>query len=235
MILTESKFFVFLICAITLYYVVPKKYSYITLFVCSIYFLFFNNITWLNLLFVTLLLGISYGGGLLIDKYSGKKTKKKRKWAFIGSITLILLIMGYLRYTNMFISMINTFLTNKISYIDTNPPIGLAYFSLIMIGYLIDCYWGISKPQKNPVKMGLFMTYFPILTSGPFIKYSDTEKQLFERKKFALDYFLNGLLRMLWGAFKILIIGEINVGKSSLIERFTNDSFSPDIQPTISK
>ena len=35
--------------------------------------------------------------------------------------------------------------------------------------------------------------------------------------------------------FKILVIGEIYVGKSSLIERFIEDSFSPDMQSTIGK
>ncbi len=75
-----------------------------------------------------------------------------------------------------------------------------------MIGYLVDSFWGISKVQKNPVKLGLFMTYFPILTSGPFIKYSEQEKELFERKPFDITRLLNGMIRMLWGAFKILII-----------------------------
>ena len=206
MVLTGSKFFVFLICALLLYYVLPKKYSYISLFLCSIYFLFFNNFTIFNLLFVALLLGITYGGGIQIDKYQQSKDKKKTKIYFIGSISLILLIVGYLKYTNMFISIINTFLTNKINYINTNPPLGLSYISLIMIGYLIDTYWGITKAQRNPVKLGLFLTYFPILTSGPFIKYNDTEKGLYNRKKFNLEVFLNGLLRILLGSFKILII-----------------------------
>ena len=106
----------------------------------------------------------------------------------------------------MFINIVNLFMINKIANIDTNPPLGLSYFSLVMIGYLIDSYWGISKVQKNPVKLGLFMTYFPILTSGPFMKYSDQEKELFDRKPFDMSRFLNGLIRMLWGAFKILVI-----------------------------
>ena len=206
MILTGFKFFVFLMCALMLYYVVPKKFRYIPLFLMSIFFLFFNNFTWLNLLFVVLLLLISYGGGLLINKYKDKKEDKKAKIFFILSVVLIVGIMAYLKYTNMFISIINLFMSNKIGFIDTNPPLGLSYYSLIMIGYLIDCFWGLNKAQKNPIKMGLFMTYFPIITSGPFIKYGDTEEQLFRGNDFALDRFLNGCVRALWGVFKMLVI-----------------------------
>ena len=46
---------------------------------------------------------------------------------------------------------------------------GVSYFTLILIGYLLDVRWEtVEQPQRNPLKMLLFAGYFPQLTSGPF-------------------------------------------------------------------
>ena len=75
-----------------------------------------------------------------------------------------------------------------------------------MISYLVDIYWEKIKPQKNILKCALFMSYFPILTSGPFIRYGDIEDNLYGSHKFSYDRMCSGLLRVTWGIFKILVI-----------------------------
>ncbi len=75
-----------------------------------------------------------------------------------------------------------------------------------MISYLIDIYRGTCKAQKNIFKCALFMSYFPILTSGPFIRYDSIEDDLYKEHKFDFDRMRKGFLRILWGLFKILVI-----------------------------
>ena len=93
----------------------------------------------------------------------------------------------------------------------TPPPnslIGISYYSLIIISYLVDIYRGICKPQKNIFKFALFMSYFPILTSGPFIRYENIKDDLYGKHKFNHKALCNGLIRILWGLFKILVISQ---------------------------
>ena len=36
--------------------------------------------------------------------------------------------------------------------------LGMGYFTLQILGYVIDCYWGNEEPQKNPLKLFLFVS-----------------------------------------------------------------------------
>lgn len=194
-------FFVFVFISLFFYYLLPKKISYIVLLCFSLFFLFYNSLSVINVVSVVLIFLISYVSGLLISK-----NRDKSKGILIISVILILVILGYLKYTNVFISMVNTLFKSNISLISVTSPLGISYFSLIMIGYIVDVYWSTNDSETNPLKLLLFMIYYPILTSGPFIKYSEIKDELFSKRKFKIDNIINGLLRVLWGLFKVLII-----------------------------
>lgn len=119
----------------------------------------------------------------------------------------------YLKYMNIFILPINKVLkllgyTNTIPKVNTNSLIGVSFYSLIMISYLIDIYRGVCKSQKNILKCALFISYFPILTSGPFIRYENIKNELYGEHKFNYKNMCYGLVRIFWGLFKILAISE---------------------------
>lgn len=87
-------------------------------------------------------------------------------------------------------------------------PIGISYFTLIMIGYLTDIYWGKFHAENNFLKFTLFTSYFPQLSSGPFVKYDVTGKDLFHIHRFDFEKIVSGLERVIWGFFKKLVIAE---------------------------
>ena len=210
MSLTSLVFALFCIVTICIYFLVPKKIQWIILLISSLVFLFFDGSLPLNIIKFLLILVPTYFCGLLIEK--NKENKKAKIYLTIG----IMLIVGqlfYFKYANFFINTINLFLERfnseyLINNLESNSLIGISYFSLIMISYLVDIYNGICKPQKNPFKCALFMTYFPILTSGPFIRYNDVEKDLYGKHKFDFNRVCNGLVRILWGLFKVLVISQ---------------------------
>ena len=86
--------------------------------------------------------------------------------------------------------------------------IGISYYSLIMISYLVDIYRNASQAEKNIFKLALFWSYFPILTSGPFIRFKDMKYSLYAKHKFNYDNMCRGLVRILLGIFKLLVISE---------------------------
>lgn len=194
-------FFLFVFASLLCYYLLPKKVSYVTLLGFSLFFLFYNNLSVLNVISISLIFLISYISGLLIEK-----CKSKSKPICIVGILFILLILGYLKYANFFITLFNNIFKQDISLLSNGAPLGISYFSLIMIGYIVDIYWSTNEVEKNPLKVLLFMIYYPILTSGPFIKYSEIKTNLFTKNSFRFDNIINGFLRVLWGLFKVLII-----------------------------
>lgn len=210
MILTSLTFLLFCIITILIYFLVPKKFQWFVLLLTSIFFLFYNNLRIDTLIYVLLTLITAYIGAVLIDKYSNTK---KSKWILIGGVVIILGQLIFLKYTNFLLVTINhifhLFGKNfEFNFVTRNVPIGVSYYSLIVISYMVDVYRGLCKSQKNPLKCALFMSYFPILNSGPFIRYPDMENKLYEKHKFNYDNLCRGLIRIFWGLFKILVISQ---------------------------
>lgn len=49
----------------------------------------------------------------------------------------------------------------------THIPLGLGVVCLTGIGYVADCYYGFSKPERSPVDFALTAAFFPKLWAGP--------------------------------------------------------------------
>ena len=206
--LTSLTFLFFCVITIIIYFIVPKKIQWVILLISSIIFLFCKNFNINTIIQAIVVLFTSYFIGLLI--YKNRNSKKSKKFLILG-IILILAQLVYLKYINLFIITTNHILSfinsqYEIEMTSSNSLIGISYYSLIMISYLIDIYRGSCKPQKSIFKCALFMSYFPILTSGPFIKYDQMENQLYSKHKFNYHNMCSGLIRIFWGLFKILVI-----------------------------
>ncbi len=209
MSLTSFTFLFFILLLFIIYYIVPKRIQWLVLLVSSFYFLL-NDFSWINLLYIGIILITSYIGAILIDKTSNTKWPKV---ILIVSILIILGVLFYLKYSNLLLVTINHILilfkvNYKFELVSRVSPLGISYFALIMVSYIIDTYRGINKPEKNIFKCALFMTYFPILTSGPFVRYNNTINNLCDKHKFNYDKFCKGLIRVIWGFFKVLVISQ---------------------------
>ena len=91
-------------------------------------------------------------------------------------------------------------------------PIGVSYYTLQVISYLIDVYKGKYEPQKNLLKYLMYVIYIPYLIIGPINRYDDISETLYAKKHWDTNRILNGLIRILWGLFKKLIIaGRISI------------------------
>ncbi len=210
MVLTSLIFLTFSIITLIIYFVIPKKLQWIVLLASSLTFLFYNALTVNNVIYVLIILLSAYFGALLVHKY---ENTKKSKIFLVLSIIIILGELLILKYSNLFIVSANHFnnlfhINKQFNMVSFSSPVGLSYYSLIMIGYIVDVYRKICNPQKNILKCALFMSYFPILTSGPFIRYDKMEKELYTKHKLNYDNLCRGLIRIFWGLFKILVISQ---------------------------
>lgn len=126
---------------------------------------------------------ISYGIGLLIPR------RRWTMWLGVGANVIMLLMMKLQPVTG--ISLLAVF--------------GISYFSLQIIGYLVDIYRGKLQPEKNLFRYALFITYLPHLFVGPIQKY---DPKLFDDRKITWDGIAEGAARALWGAIKKLVIAS---------------------------
>ena len=127
---------------------------------------------------------ISYGLGLLIPKC---------KWTMYLGVAAQAIVLVLLKL-------------QPVTGMELLAPMGVSYFSLQIISYLVDVYRGTIPPETNLLRYSLYITYFPHLTMGPIESYCAMQLALSQRK-ITWDSISTGAARALWGLFKQLVIG----------------------------
>lgn len=237
MSLVSFSFLVFVGITLLIYYIIPLRYRWIVLLAASIFFYSLgNNIDRLAGMLCMAL--FAYFAGLVIGKNRGKIGAEQNNDTDKKITKNISLMTGFAVAIEIAILIIlkdNIFFidnTNTISRLLGFPlnieiptwvaPLGISYYTLILVGYILDVSWGTSRAERNPAKFVLFSCYFPQMTSGPFTKYQEMKEQLFVGHHFNYLHFCFGMQRVLWGLFKKLIIAErLSTVVSTLYGDFT--------------
>lgn len=58
-------------------------------------------------------------------------------------------------------------------------PIGISYYTLMSISYVLDVYWEKNKAEHNYFRLMLFTGYFPLLVQGPISKWGQLSEEFF--------------------------------------------------------
>ena len=82
------------------------------------------------------------------------------------------------------------------------------YMLLRVIGYVIDVRRKTIEPEQNISRLLLFFCFFPAVPMGPVTRYADLSKTLYAHHPFDVHRILRGLSRVLFGAFKKLVIAD---------------------------
>lgn len=145
---------------------------------------------------------------------AGKNPEKRRKAALLFVIFSNIAILFFLKYINFGINTVKGIASwfgvesGIFSGFSWLVPLGISYYSLTLIGYVADVYFGTAQPQFNPGKLALYGLFFPTMVSGPILRYREDGGQFFATHPFDFKQVAQGMQRMLWGFFKTLVISE---------------------------
>ncbi len=203
---TSFTFFCLVAATVIVYYILPVKIRWITLLFSDAAFIYFANGDLKLVLIMLLTAVIAYLTGLLTD-LSKSKGKTGKAVTVIGVLLITVLFVG-IKDCNFFINCFNGITHGNASLLSIAAPLGVSYYSLMWIGYALDVYWGTCPVEKNPLKFLVFAGYFPLLTSGPIVKFQEVGDQITSGHKFDYTKFCFGLQRMVWGLMKKLVISE---------------------------
>lgn len=92
-------------------------------------------------------------------------------------------------------------------------PLGLSFFTLQQIGFLVDSYEGLAE-EKSFLDYTVFVSFFPQLISGPIVHYNLLMPQIQnqDNKRFHLDQFSLGIFIFCIGLVKKVLISEAFAG-----------------------
>jgi D-alanyl-lipoteichoic acid acyltransferase DltB (MBOAT superfamily) len=210
MLFNSIDFLLFFPCVIAGYYLLPQKLRYLWLLAASYYF--YGN--W-NPVYIWLLFGctaFTYLAGLLITRTGDAKPLLTR---FILGISIagMVSVLVFYKYLGFSVNCINSFLrllhANQLTWKpDILLPVGISFYTLQAMGYLIDVYRHEIAAEKNFFRYALFISFFPQLVAGPIERSRHLLAQLKSPAKFDFDNLQKGLLLIFWGLFCKMVIAD---------------------------
>ena len=229
MLFTSVEFIVFIAVLTVVYYAFfPRNERWGLLLVASLAFYWFADPRYLIFIGVTAL--TAYIFAICTEDYNAKRkaylkankdsfdseSKKKYKntttrvtrLLMLGALLINLGILAVTKYTNFVIDTMNSWRTEPLSFVNIIVPMGISFYTFQTVSYSIDICRGTIKAQRNFFKFLLFVSFFPQLVQGPISRYEDLSKTLYEPKPYGFKHVSYGIIRILWGYFKKLVIAD---------------------------
>ncbi len=133
--------------------------------------------------------------------------KKKARAFLILAILLIVAVWVYVKVGRLLdFQTVDVF--RSFSWRTVIVPLGISYYSLSIIGYMLDVFWRKSVVERNFFRLFTIMTYFPHIVQGPISKYRTLIDQFRNLPAFDFERVAFGLQLMLWGYVKKLVIAD---------------------------
>jgi len=192
----------FLPVVLGLYFIAQDKYRNLLLLIASLFFYAWGEPIYLSVMVLSII--VNYFCGLKIAKNDGTKNKM----VLVIGVIINLALLGVFKYSGFVIENINALTGLSIEVKQLPLPIGISFYTFQSLSYLVDIYRGVCVPQRNIVKMGLFISFFPQLIAGPILKYYDLASQI-DNRMVTWNKFNEGAVRFLIGLAKKVVIANI--------------------------
>lgn len=87
-------------------------------------------------------------------------------------------------------------------------PLGISFFTFQSISYIVDTYTKKNPPDHNFLNTGLFISFFPVISSGPIQRAEKFIPQFKTLRHFDYDNATDGMKLFAWGMFKKFCIAD---------------------------
>lgn len=197
MIVSSISFlFFFFPIVFLIYYMLSFKISLqnIWLFIVGILFYAWGEPIYVLLLLASILFNWSIG--LRIGK-----SKNSKGVLFFGVICNLLILILF-KYIGPLVERYGLLLS---------LPVGLSFYTLSGISYLVDIYKKDIKAEKKLINIGLYISFFPKVFLGPLVRYSTFHEQIANRTN-SLKKCGVGACRFVTGLGKVVLLaGNLGV------------------------
>ena len=201
--ITSSIFILLSILAVFAYYLLKQKHRilFLTLLSCGFIATYSHNL----LLYVLVYTLINYYIGIKLPD------SKRKKLLFTTGLVINLTQLILLRYVSFTIGPFFQLLHISLDASAISRfiiPVGVSYFTLQGIGYLININMGWEKPERNLLHFLLYNIFFPRFISGPIDRSNRFLPQLHEKQAFNKENLTDGFRLILFGLVKKVVIAN---------------------------
>jgi D-alanyl-lipoteichoic acid acyltransferase DltB (MBOAT superfamily) len=204
----------------------PGRAATAFLLVASIAFYGYWNPANLPLIFISM--AFNYTVGETIAR-SPKGSLRGHGFLVFG-VTANLLALGYFKYAGFLVQNIGALAGIELSTGNIGLPLAISFFTFQQIAYLVDAFHGTSGRQ-DPLRYGLFVTFFPHLIAGPLVHHREMIPQFGSHATLhpRWERFAVGLTLFSIGLFKKAVIAD---GIATLANPVFNNAAS-GVEPSL--
>lgn len=196
--------FVFLPAFLAVYFVLKDRLKNAFLLLASLIFYYWGEPGFAIIMVVSIIWNYLCG---LVCCFLGKKGLLFRRLALSMAISINLGLLFYFKYFDFAIKTVNRIFALELPLKDIALPIGISFFTFQGMSYVFDVYQQKVEPQKNLLKLGVYISMFPQLIAGPIVRYTDIERELTKRTVTPSDFCV-GISRFVVGLAKKVIISN---------------------------
>lgn len=203
------EFLIFYPITLLLYFLLPKKWSRISLlFMSAIFYLAWNYKLIVLIMFTT---AVSYFCARIIEKTEKKAVKKL---CLVVTLIACLGVLFFFKYYN--------FLAETLGWaikaagggtydftLNLVLPVGISFYTFQTLSYVIDVYRGNITAERHFGYYALYVSFFPQLVAGPIERPENLIPQLREDHRFNRDDTREGIRMMLIGFFKKIAVADL--------------------------
>ena len=207
MVFNSLQFLVFFGIVTCAYFLLAHKYRWALLLVASCYFYMAFVPIYLGILGLTIV--IDYFAGIYLERFQGGAKKMFLGCSLLANLGVLAIFKYYFFFTDNF-NFLASYFSIPIHFPVLNIllPIGLSFHTFQAMSYTIEVYRGNQKAERNFGIYSLYVMFYPQLVAGPIERPQNLIHQFYEKHVWDADRVKLGLLQMMQGFFKKVVIAD---------------------------
>ena len=198
------------------YFILPGRAAKnVWLLAASLFFYAWGEPVYVVLMVVSILANWIFG--LTVGAEGGTQARKRA--LLVIAVVFNVAVIGFFKYEGFVAANLNALLGSEIvPDLHLPLPIGISFYTLQALSYVIDVYRGQVQPQRNILYLGMYEACFPQLIAGPIVRYQTIQEQVVGRKE-TLTGFADGMRLFIVGlAKKVLLANTCAILATKMLE-----------------
>jgi alginate O-acetyltransferase complex protein AlgI len=202
-------FFIFLPTVFAIYWLLPRrKWQNVLLLGASYFFYGWWDYRFCFLMLASTLIDYFISLGIARSEHPGR-----RKRLLVFSLCSNLGLLGVFKYFNFFMENFvaatgSLGMNLNTGTLDIILPVGISFYTFQTLSYTIDVYYRKMSPTRDLIDYMTFVSFFPQLVAGPIERARNLLPQFQRERHFHAEFVQLGLLRILWGLFKKVVVAD---------------------------
>ncbi|MDD6771169.1 MAG: MBOAT family O-acyltransferase [Inconstantimicrobium porci] len=201
----SSLIFIYIFLPITLliYYITPKRFRNLVVFIASILFYAWGEPYYIALLLISVI--VDYFGAIIVEKT--RADKDKSRFIFVTVLVINISVLFFFKYYGFLINNINALCGTSLRVKALPLPLGISFYTFKLVSYMADVYLNKVEAERNFINFGTYVSMFYQLTAGPIGRFTDLKNQIINRNE-TIEKFAYGIQRFLFGLGKKVILAN---------------------------